>query len=70
LFDNRKAITPAALQGRILEPGSRLKIGIGQWTNLETALVRLTSTAPVVAERFSYSEVPNDVGAVIGFPIE
>lgn len=70
LFDDRQAIKPAALQGRTLEPGGRLKIGIGQWTNLETALVRLTSTSPVVVERFSYSEVPNDVGAVIGFPID
>jgi hypothetical protein len=70
LFDHGSALQPGPIQGRQLEPGGRLKIGIGEWTNLETALVRVTSTAPVVAERFSFSEVPNDVGSVLGFPLE
>ena len=70
LFENKAPVSPADLQGRTLEPGGRLKIGIGEWTQLETAFVRLTSTAPVVAERFSYSEVPDDIGSIIGFPLE
>ena len=70
MFEGKAPVSPGALQGRELEPGGRLKIGIGEWTALETALVRLTSTSPVVAERFSYSQVPDDVGAVIGFPLE
>lgn len=70
LFENKAPVSPADLQGRTLEPGGRLKIGIGEWTQLETALVRLTSTSPVVAERFSYSEVPDDIGSIIGFPLE
>lgn len=70
LFEGKAPLSPNALQGRELEPGGRLKIGIGEWTQLQTALVRLTSTAPVVAERFSFSNVPDDVGAVIGFPLE
>lgn len=70
MFEGKAPVAPGPLQGRELEPGGRLKIGIGEWTQLETALVRLTSTAPVVAERFSYSDVPDDVGAVIGFPLE
>jgi len=70
LFEDGPSLRPADLQGRTLDPGGRLKIGVGEWTQLEAALVRLTSTEPVVAERFSYSEVPDDVGSVIGFPLE
>lgn len=70
LFEDRGSLRPAVLQGRTLEPGGRMKIGVGEWTQLEAALVRLTSTVPVVAERFSYSEVPDDVGSVIGFALE
>lgn len=70
LFEDGPSLRPGALQGRTLDPGGRLKIGVGEWTQLEAALVRLTSTVPVVAERFSYSEVPDDVGSVIGFPLE
>lgn len=70
MFEDRPSISPSALQGRALEPGGRVKIGVGEWTHTEAALIRLTSTAPVVAERFSYSDVPDDVGSVIGFPLE
>ncbi len=62
--------TPGALQGRELPPGGRLKIGIDQWTRLETAMIRVTSSSPIVVERLSYSEVANDVGAIIGFPLD
>jgi len=70
LFEDRSSKRPAELQERELAPGGRLKIGLGEWTMLETVLVRLTSDAQVVAERVSYSEVPDDVGSVIGFPLE
>lgn len=70
LFEEGQALRPAELQGRSLDPGGRIKIGIGKWTQLEAAMVKLTSSVPVVVERFSYSEVPDDVGSVIGFPLE
>lgn len=70
LFDSNAPLTPGELQDRAIPPGGRVKIGIGQWTNLQTALVRLVSSVPVVAERFSYSAIPDDVGAVMGFPLE
>lgn len=70
LFASKGPASPPDLQGRAIPPGGRVKIGVGQWTNRETAMISLISTAPVVAERFSYSEVPNDVGAVMGFPLE
>ena len=69
VFGRDDARTPGALQDRELPPGGRLKIGIGRWTRLETAMVRVTATSPVVVERLSYSEVPNEVGAVMGFPL-
>jgi hypothetical protein len=69
LFDDKSSLSPAELQGRELPPGGRLKLGIGKWTRKEVVMIRLTSTSPVVAERFSYSELPNDVGAVMGFPL-
>lgn len=70
LYGVRAARRPAQIQDRDLPPGGRLKIGIGQWTALETTFVRLTSSEPVVAERFSYSATLNDVGSVMGFPLE
>jgi hypothetical protein len=70
LFGGRAPLTPGDLQGRTIPPGGRLKIGIGEWTSLETTLVRLVASTPVVAERFSYSATPDDVGAVMGFPLE
>jgi hypothetical protein len=69
VFRRGASKTPGALRGRELPPGGRLKIGIGRWTRLETTMIRVTSSAPVVAERVSYSEVPNDVGAIMGFPL-
>ena len=69
VFGRGDPLAPGALQGRELPPGGRLKIGIGRWTRLETAMVRVTATAPVVVERLSYSEVPNEVGAIMGFPL-
>lgn len=69
VYEDRPAASPGAIQGRELPPGGRLKIGIGQWTRLDTSLVRVTSSAPIVVERLSYSEVPNDVGSIMGFPI-
>ena len=69
VYEDRPAESPGAIQDRALPPGGRLKIGIGQWTRLDTSLVRVTSTAPIVVERLSYSDVPNDVGSIMGFPI-
>ena len=69
VFEDRPAESPGAIQGRDLPPGGRLKIGIGQWTRLDTAMIRVTSSAPIVVERLSYSEIPNDVGSIMGFPI-
>jgi hypothetical protein len=70
LYGDRASRRPAQIQDRELAPGGRLKIGIGQWTALETVFVRLTATGPVVAERFSYSATLDDVGSVMGFPLE
>jgi hypothetical protein len=70
LFDRRAPLSPEAIQSREVPPGGRLKIGVGQWTELATAMIRVESTAPVVVERFSYSAVPDDVAAVMGFPLE
>jgi hypothetical protein len=62
--------SPEAIQSRKVPPGGRLKIGVAAWTGLETAIVRLTSSVPVIAERVSFSQVPQDVGTVLGFPLE
>lgn len=70
LFEKKAALRPGHLQQRELPPGGRLKLGVGDWTALATALVRVSSTSPVVVERFSYSEITDDVGAVMGFPLE
>ena len=69
VYEDRPAGSPGAIQDRELPPGGRLKIGIGQWTRLDTSMVRVTSSTPIVVERLSYSAVPNDVGSIMGFPI-
>lgn len=67
---NRRPIDPGSLQDKTLAPGARLRIDVARWTRLRTAMVTVTSTAPVVAERFSYSDVSGDAGAVMGYPLE
>jgi hypothetical protein len=64
------ARAPAELQDRRIAPGGRLRISIGAWTALKTTVVRLSSSSPVVAERLSFSEVPQDAGSILGYPLE
>ena len=70
LYEDRGSASPADLQDREVAPGARLRIGIGSWTQGRTVAVRVASTAPVVAERASYSDVLQDVAAVMGFRLE
>jgi hypothetical protein len=70
VFGSGASEVPGELQGRELPPGGRLKIGIGEWTRLETAMVRVRSTSPIVVERVSYSEGTTDVGTIMGFPLD
>lgn len=70
IFGSGVSQAPAALQGRELLPGGRLKIGIGEWTHLETAMVRVNASSPIVVERVSYSEGATDVGTIMGFPLD
>ncbi|HWC13460.1 MAG TPA: DUF5719 family protein [Actinomycetota bacterium] len=67
---DRRPIQPASLQDETLAPGGRLRIDVTRWTRLRTAMVTLTSTNPVVAERFSYSDVSRDAGTVMGYALE
>lgn len=70
VFESGTSEVPDALQGRELAPGGRLKIGISEWTRLETAMVRVSASSPIVVERVAYSESPNDVGTTMGFPLD
>lgn len=67
---NRGAVSPAAITGRTIPPGGRLKIGIGRWTAGDAVVVIVDSTETIAAERFSYSAVPQDVGASMGILLE
>lgn len=70
LFGPDGALSPKALTDRTLGPGGRLKLGLGPWTAGEAVVVVLTSSEPVAAERFSYSAIPQDVGASMGMVLE
>lgn len=65
----REPLAPAALSDRRLPSGGRLKIGLGEWTQGDTAGLLVTSSGPLVVERMSYSAIPDDVGSVMGVPL-
>lgn len=58
--------SPPELADLRIAPGGRVKIGLGDWTDGRPAVAILQATQPVVAQRFSYSSVFEDVGAVMG----
>ena len=70
LYAEGASKAPAELQERAIPPGGRVKISISEWTALETTIVRLRASSPVVAERLAFSDVPQDVGAILGYPLE
>ena len=69
LSQDRGLLTPEALTGLRVRPGSRLRLVVGQWTGERSTALLVRSSAPVVVERFSYSSEENDAGAVMGTPV-
>lgn len=67
---NGRPLTPAGLSGRRLASGGRLVIGLGRWTRNEAVAALVTSNAPIVVERVSYSAIPDDIGSVMGTPLD
>ena len=57
---------PADLQDVKLEPGGRTKLPIGQFTKGLPMMAFVDATAPVVVDRFAYSESDGDVASVGG----
>jgi hypothetical protein len=66
----KEPLSPRALSDRTIRSGARLKIGLGNWTTGGTTALLVTSTEPVVVERVSYSAIPDDVGSVMGIPLQ
>jgi hypothetical protein len=69
LSQDRGMLSPEALTGLRVRPGSRLRLVVGQWTGERSTALLVRSSAPVVVERFSYSSEENDAGAVMGTPV-
>ncbi|MDQ3958529.1 MAG: DUF5719 family protein [Actinomycetota bacterium] len=61
--------SPDRLRGLAVEPGARMRIPVGELTRGRAVAVLVSSTAPVVAERFSYSRGAGDVASLMGVPV-
>lgn len=66
---NGRPLSPGDLSGRRLASGGRLEINLARWTASEAVAALVTASAPVVVERVSYSAIPDDVGSVMGIPL-
>lgn len=60
-------LQPDQLQGLAVEPGTRLKIPLGEWTRGQSLFVSVESDSGIVAERFGSKG--GDVAALIGLPL-
>ena len=58
---------PRELQGYELDPGTRVKLPVGEFTAARPRFVLVEATGPVVAERFSSGA--GDVASVMGVPL-
>ncbi|HYP24898.1 MAG TPA: DUF5719 family protein, partial [Actinomycetota bacterium] len=65
-----RAVEPERLQDLPLAAGTRLRIPLSEITAGEAYTVVVDSTAPVVAERFSYSGGAGDVASLMGTPLD
>jgi hypothetical protein len=65
-----RPLGPRELTGLDVPAGARLRVPLGEHTGGEAYAVLVDATAPVVAERFSYSGGAGDVASLMGIPLE
>ena len=65
-----EALAPEALADLQIAAGARLRVPLTEITNGAAYAVLVESTAPVVAERFSYSGGAGDVASLMGIPLD
>ena len=65
-----RPLEPPALANLKVGAGSRLRVPLGEITGGEAYAVLVDASAPVVAERFSYSSGAGDVASLMGIPLE
>ena len=63
-------INPRQLRGLRLSAGARVGIPLHEFTDGETSVARVVATGPVVVERLAYSPAREDVGTLMGQPLE
>ncbi|MFN2595020.1 MAG: DUF5719 family protein [Actinomycetota bacterium] len=66
--DGGSPLQPSKLTALTLRSGSRIQVAIGKYTDGSVFGALVTSTAPVVAERLSYSRAARDTASVMGIP--
>lgn len=63
-------VEPRGLARLNVAAGARLRVPLSEVTNGEAYAILVESSAPVVAERFSYSRGAGDVASLMGIPLE
>jgi hypothetical protein len=69
LFSDRPPLRPGPLQGIEIGAGLRAAISLDRWRSAGPAGVLVSSDAPLVAERSSYSPAARDMADLMGTPL-
>lgn len=69
LFSDRPPLRPEPLQRIEIGAGLRAAVGLDRWRSAGLAGVLVSSNAPLVAERASYSPAARDMADVMGTPL-
>jgi hypothetical protein len=69
LFSDRPPLRPEPLQGIEIGAGLRAAISLDRWRSAGPAGVLVSSDAPLVAERSSYSPAARDMADLMGTPL-
>ncbi|HYO61364.1 MAG TPA: DUF5719 family protein, partial [Actinomycetota bacterium] len=70
LRPGREPLEPARLSDLAIAGAARLRIPLSDLTGGEPYAVLVDASAPVVAERFSYSNGAGDVASLMGVPLD
>lgn len=70
LRENGDPLRPKPLRGLVVNPASRLRIPLMEYTRGEPVAVVVEGSGALVAERFSYSGAAGDVGSLMGIPLD
>lgn len=65
-----RPLEPRSLANLSVPAGARLRVPLGEITDGEAYAVVVDASAPVVAERFSYSSGAGDVSSLMGIPLD